>query len=136
MNNETSKQLAQRFLDAFEAGDTQVLGEFVKPDYIQHSKGAPQGLAGVQMFMGMMRGAFPDAHLEIHHIIAENDHVVAHWTMTGTQQAPFLNVPATNRPIKIEGMDIWRVQDGMLAEHWDSYDQLGMMQQLGVIPTS
>ena len=135
MTQESSKQLAKRFYDAFEKGDTQSLTEFVRADYIQHTPGVPSGLGGVQMFMGMLHNAFPDARFELHHLIAENDIVSGHWTMTGTHRAPIFGVPATNRPIKIDGVDVWRVQDGMIAEHWDVIDQMTMMQQLGVIPT-
>jgi predicted ester cyclase len=86
------------------------------------------------MFMGMFHAAFPGAHVEVSDLIAENDRVVGRWTFTGTHRGEFLNIPPTDRPVKIEGIDGWRVANNMLVEHWDAYDQLGMMQQLGVIP--
>jgi steroid delta-isomerase-like uncharacterized protein len=78
--------------------------------------------------------AFPDLHFEIEEIIAEDDTVVARWTLTGTHQGPFLGIAPTGRTICVAGMSLDHLQDGMLVSGFDGWDNLGLCQQLGAIP--
>jgi steroid delta-isomerase-like uncharacterized protein len=134
MSTEQNKSLARRFYDIFNSGNTQALDEVAATDYMQHSPGLPPGLEGVKMFMGMFRAAFPDAKLQVEALLAEGDRVSGRWTVRGTQQGELQGIPPTGKTVMITGIDIWRVENGKLAEHWDNWDQLGMMQQLGVVP--
>ena len=134
MSTEQNKSLARRFYDIFNSGNTQALDGVAATNYIQHSPGLPPGLEGVKMFMGMFRAAFPDAALQFEALLAEGDRISGRWTVRGTQQGEMQGIPPTGKPVLITGIDIWRVENGKLAEHWDNWDQLGMMQQLGVMP--
>lgn len=70
----------------------------------------------------------------IEDMIAEQDKVVVRWTSRGTHVGAFMRLPATGKPFTIGGIDIHRLQDGKLAEHWHVVGQLSQLQQLGVIP--
>ena len=133
MSAEQNKALARRFYEVFNAGSTEKLDDLIPPDYIQHAPGVPPGRDGVKMYMGMFRAAFPDAHLHVEDLVAEGDRVSGRWTVHGTQKGELMGIPATGKTIQISGIDIWRVENGLLAEHWDSWDQMGMMQQLGAM---
>lgn len=133
MHAEQNKTLVRRFYEIFNAGSTEKLDDLMPPDYTQHAPGVPPGRDGVKMFMGMFRAAFPDAHLHIEDLVAEGDRVSGRWTVHGTQKGELMGIPATGKTIQISGIDIWRVENGLLAEHWDSWDQMGMMQQLGAM---
>jgi steroid delta-isomerase-like uncharacterized protein len=134
MSAEQNKALARRFYEVFNSGNVEPLDAVVPVNYIQHTPGVPPGRDGVQMFMGMFRAAFPDVHLHTEDLLADGDRVVGRWTVHGTQQGEIFNIPATGKAIHLTGIDIWRVENGLLAEHWDAWNQLGMMQQLGVMP--
>ena len=78
--------------------------------------------------------AFPDFKATIKHLMAEDDKVVLHMTWTGTQKGEFMGIPPTGKSVSIGVFDIVRVAGGKLVEHWGQMDNMGMMQQLGVVP--
>ena len=67
-------------------------------------------------------------------MVAEEDKVVVRWTASGTHQGSLMGIPPTGKEVAVTGVDIFRVKEGKLAELWLNWDQLGLMQQLGVIP--
>ena len=73
-------------------------------------------------------------HFTVEDLIAESDRVVVRWTNVGTHVGDFAGIPATGRTFTIPGIDIYRVADGQLREHWHVIDQLGMLGQLGLLP--
>ena len=75
-----------------------------------------------------------DPRFTVEDVIAEGDRVAVRWRHRGTQVEPFLGLPATGKPFEIAGIDIYRGEDGRLAEHWHVVDQLAMLVQLGFIP--
>lgn len=83
--------------------------------------------------MAMILNAFPDVHQTIHDWIAENDRAVTRWTTHGTQQGQYLFVAPTGKQMKGSRIDIWRVVDGKIVEHWVEMDMLGTMQQHGLL---
>jgi predicted ester cyclase len=83
----------------------------------------------------MSRGAFPDARVTVEDQIAEGDKVVDRWTATGTPTGDLMGVPPTGRRIEVSGITISRFAGGKIVEDWYQGDDLGMMQQLGVIPS-
>ena len=85
----------------------------------------------VSMFDEMLK-AFPDFHTTVDLLIAEDDMVVAYLTVTGTNSGPFANMPATNKSVKINGIDIIRIKDGKAVERWGVFDDFSMMTQLGI----
>jgi predicted ester cyclase len=70
----------------------------------------------------------------IEDVITEGDEVVVRWTVRGTHQGEFMGIPPTNNRVTLTGMSIERVSGDKIVETWDSYDAMGLMQQLGVIP--
>lgn len=94
-----------------------------------------RGPEDVKRFIGEFRAAFPDFRSTVEDQIAEGDRVVTRWTMRGTHQGEFRGIAPTGKQITVTGIGIFRFsEEGKVVESWDSFDQLGMLQQLGVIP--
>ena len=82
----------------------------------------------------MFWGAFSDSHYTIEDQVGEGDKVATRMTWRATHTGDFQGLPPTGKQIAVSGITITRIKDGKIVEHWPSIDQLGMMQQLGVIP--
>jgi len=132
----TNKQLVRRLYDEVLNGrNLGLVDELVRADYIEHDPlpGQGVGLDGVKdRFTMLIQGL--DPHFTIEDMVAEGDRVVVRWTNTGTQVGDFLGIPATGRTFSIPGIDIYRIKDGKLAEHWHVVDVYGHLIQLGVLP--
>jgi steroid delta-isomerase-like uncharacterized protein len=137
---EENKALSRRVMtELFNEGNLDVADELLAPDYVDHDPASPQemrGPEGFKRFVATMRSAFPDTHVRIEDEVAEGDLVATRWTATGTQEGEMEGIPPTGNRAEVSGIMIDRFSGGKLAETWDNYDALGMMRQLGVIPSS
>ncbi len=134
---EDNKALNRRFVEeVINQGNLDAIDELIDPGVVDHSvpAGFPTGREGAKQFAAMMRSAFPDLHHTIEDMIAEGDKVVMRSTWSGTHQGEFMGIPATGKRVTVSAIDISRVADGRIVEHWEQSDALGLMQQLGVVP--
>jgi len=134
---EENKRVVRRFYDeVLNSKAIDVLPELAVADYEEHDMlpGQGTGLAGLRDRVTMLTDAI-DQRFTVEDIIAEGDRVVVRWTTKATQVGEFLGIPATGKSYTIPGIDIYRLQDDKMAEHWHVVDMLSMLQQLGVIPT-
>ena len=98
--------------------------------------GAANGHEGFKRVLGGFLEAFPDLHLDIEFMIAEGDRLMSHVSTTGTHTGPFMGMPATGKKFKVNGTDIFRFNnEGKVVGHWGVFDTLGMMVQLGLLPS-
>jgi steroid delta-isomerase-like uncharacterized protein len=81
-----------------------------------------------------MAAAFPDLRMAEADSVKEGDKVAFRWLLSGTHQGEFMGVAATGRRVESMGMDIVRVADGDIVEHWGEFDAMGLLRQIGVIP--
>jgi steroid delta-isomerase-like uncharacterized protein len=79
--------------------------------------------------------AFPDWHGTVDDIIVEGDKVVNRWTGRGTHLADLMGMPATGKAVRLEGITVFRIAVNKVVEEWTHADQLGLMRQLGIIPS-
>ena len=103
-------------------------------DFIMHFA---DGDLNCEQYKGLCHAyftAFPDLHITTDDLVAEGDKVAKVWTANCTHKGEFMGIPATGKRIVIKGIEVFRIADGKIAEIWASMDNLGMMQQLGVIP--
>jgi predicted ester cyclase len=137
MSTEVNKASVRRFYDeVFNKKNRAAIDEFIAPNQVDHAAppGTPGGLAGAKQLLGMYLTAFPDFHLTVEDMIAEGDRVVARFTMRGTQQGAFMDIPPTGKQVTVTAIDINCISGGKSVEHWIEMDTLGLLQQLGVIP--
>ncbi len=131
---EANKALVQQVVEVLNTGNYEILNKIVAEDYVQHGAGRPSTRKGLQATYAAYRAAFPDIKWTIEFIGADGDKVFIYTSLSGTQKAPFNGIPATNKKVTINTADVFLVKDGMLAAHWDVYDQFGLLTQLGVLP--
>ncbi len=117
----------------FNGHDFGVLEECMRDDYIQHNPLVPQGREGFEGFFRDAFGAVPDWRYTPKKITSGGDLVWAYGTYSGTQKGEWLGIPATGKAFSFDAVDIFRLEDGRLAEHWDVMDVYGLFKQLGVV---
>jgi predicted ester cyclase len=131
------KETVRRFIDEYQTGaDERALEEFMHPDVVDHSRptGVAPGAEGVRQQFDGLRAAFPDFHATILDQIADGDKVVTRKVFTGTHLGSFQGIEPTGRQVEINLIDIVRVADGKIVEHWNCVDRLGLLAQLGALP--
>ena len=138
--SEENKAIVRRFVEEVQSQHKfDVLDELFASDSINRSEVAgvslPPGVEGFKAFLGLMFAAFPDLRATIHNQVAEGDKVATHKTFRGTDQGELMGIAPTSKTIEIVGMDVIPVVEGRCTDHWGVFDQLGMLQQIGVIPT-
>ena len=137
MSPEDNKALVRRFVDEVQSGgNTDLIDEICSPEFVNHSAppGLPADREGIRILTTMFKGAFPDSYFTVEDMIAEGDKVVTRKTFHGTHEGEFMGIPPSGRPVNVSLIDVVRISDGRVVEHWSVGDNLGMMQQLGVIP--
>jgi Predicted ester cyclase len=134
----TSTDVVCEFIaDLFSKGDLTAVDRYLDPAFVNHDPpfpGAADGAAGMRQAAEMFRHAFPDWHSDPEHVVAEGDLVAEHFTARGTHRGPIMGVEPTGREIVLHGINLWRVVDGKIVERWGCLDNLGLMQQLGLVP--
>ena len=132
------RTLVQNFVEeVWNKGDFNATETYWAADYIDHNLAVPNQAAGGagarQVFMAF-KSAFPDLHFTIEDTLVEGDKIVWRWSSTGTNTGSMMGMPSTNKKATITGIEIYRIANGKIAERWGNFDQLGMLQQLGVVP--
>jgi steroid delta-isomerase-like uncharacterized protein len=117
--------------------DLDAIPDWFSLDFIDHVEipGIPPGVDGVRARHEMLFTAMPDIHVDVEHVIAEGDTTAARFVITGTDTGGFMGMPATRAHVRVTGMDFMRFRHGQIVEHWGEMDMLGLLQQLGVIPS-
>ena len=138
MSTEENKTVFRRYVEELGNEGKLELADEIFGRYLAHQPDGSvleRGPEDVRRFMGEFRGAFPDFHSTVEDQIAEGDKVVTRWTMRGTQEGEFRGIAPTGNKLEITGIGIFRFSEGKVVESWDNFDQLGMMQQLGAVPS-
>ena len=137
MSEAENKTIARRFNeDVWGKGDQAALEELLDPNFEDHDAlpGQPPGREGHAQILAAFRSAFPDLNVTTEDIVAEGDKVVSRWTARGTHQGELLGIAPTGNGVTIKGIDVLRVAEGRIVERWAQFNDLEMMQQLGVVP--
>jgi steroid delta-isomerase-like uncharacterized protein len=127
-------RLAERFAESLTAHDLDEFSTLLHPDYVNHNRYVEPGKAGSVAVFGAFLAAFEGLSVEIDDIIVTEGTVVGRYTYRGRHTGTFLGVPASGAEIEMHSIDIWRVRDGLFAEHWDELNTLEVFQQMGAIP--
>jgi steroid delta-isomerase-like uncharacterized protein len=140
MSTEDNKALIHKWVDEVlntrDVSDQSLAYELVASDFVGHFPGQPpiEGLEAFRQFGSLYFSAFPDLQITPEDLIAEGDKVTMRYGWRGTHQGELMGIPATGKQVKTSGISILRIANGKIAEQWDNFDNLSMLQQLGVIP--
>ncbi len=136
MSPEENKKLVQRAFDEFiNKKNLAAAPQYLTPNYVGHFTGAPpvEGVNAFQQYLQMWQTAMPDSKVTIDDIFAEGDRVVVRATFRGTHTGPLMGIQPTGKPVVVTSINVFRVVDGKTAEQWANNDDLGMLQQIGVV---
>jgi steroid delta-isomerase-like uncharacterized protein len=134
---EDNKALVRRFFEEFCNQRKMNIGEeLFYPNHLHHDSASPwvgPGAEGMRQLISTYTNAFPDAHWSVDEMLATGDTVVTRWTGKGTHGAELLGFAPTNKYVVVPGIWIHRVTGSKISESWNSWDTLGMFQQLGIL---
>ena len=130
--------LIERFYkDVMESGNLALIDELAADSYVDHEEalpGQPSGKDGVKFFVNTMRSAFPDIKVkEIEPSVSAGNMEACHVILTGTHRGELACIPATGKSVEFDCTDIIRVEEGEVAEHWGTTDNLSLMRQIGAV---
>jgi steroid delta-isomerase-like uncharacterized protein len=136
---EANKTLVRRwFEEVWNQGREETIDELLAPNGVGYGLGDTeatiQGPAGFKPFVRNLRGALPDVHMSIEDSIAEGNKVTVRITVEGTHKGGQLGVAPTGRRVRFEGLVVVRIENGQIVEGWNSWDQLGLLRQIGALP--
>ena len=137
MSAEDNKALVRRFVDEVQSqGNTDLIDEICSPEFVNHSTppGLPPDREGIKIVTAMFRKAFPDSYFTVEDMIGERDKVATRKTFHGTHEGEFMSIPPSGKTVTMGLIDVVRISEGQVVEHWSIGDNLGMMQQLGIVP--
>lgn len=135
MSTEANKALIREFFErVWNQGDEAAIARFIAEDAAGNDPDFGMGREGFTRQWRAWQAAFSNLHFEIEEMVAEGETVVARWTLTGTHTGPFLGLAPTGREIRVGGMSLDQIRDGVLVSGFDGWDNLGLRQQLGLIP--
>ena len=136
--SEANAAIVQRFVEEYQSGahDVAVAEAILADDFVDHSPFGPfsPDRQGVFALFATLFAAFPNLGAEIHTQVSEGDLVTTHKTFRGTHHGEFLGIPPTGAEISFDVIDILRLTDGRMRDHWNVVDSLSLMQQVGAIP--
>jgi predicted ester cyclase len=142
MSAEENKALIRLYYEEIDAAakddrGTSFLDDFISPNFVNHN--APPGftpdLEGLKQANEHFLAAAPDGYHVVEDMIAEGDKVITRLSAYGTHTGELFGIPPTDKQVSMTAIAIHRIENGKIVEHWSEVDNLGLMQQLGVVPT-
>ena len=134
MSLEDKALIRRWFEEVWNQGRVEAIDEMLAEHGVIHRLGDDlRGPSGFKPFHASYRNAFPDVSIHVEDVVSEDGLVAARWSAAGTHRGGGLGFEATGRPVRFHGMTLARVEQGKLVEGWNVFDQLGMLQQIGVV---
>jgi predicted ester cyclase len=139
MDKEQAKALVEGIYEAFNSRDLDRLDTLFDSEYEDHSAGVPFptpfNLQTLKDLLNMYFTAFPDGRFSVSDVMSDGDKLAWQDRFTGTHQGELMGIPATGCKVDVSGMSMGEIRNGKAYRHWSVFDNMGMMQQLGVIPS-
>ncbi len=138
MPSEDDKAVVRHWAAAWNDHDPYAAVSLLAESYVRHDPNGPDvvGPAGSMMFLQAIFGAFPNLRLDEAALISEESLVAVRYKITGTHQGVFNGIPPSGVDVSFEAHDWFMVENGKIAEQWVVLDVLGLLQQVGAIPTN
>lgn len=131
------KEVIEKVFKAFETGNVTGLENLVAKDYKEHNPEPSMKSKGLQLLkdqIELYHTAFPDMKIKISEIFGDGEKLAVYSTFTGTNKGEMFGIPATNKKVTVNGMDIMKFDNEKISDHWGVYDNLTMFKQLGLVP--
>ena len=137
MKQESNKQMIQKmFTEMMNGRNFSNMAEVIAPNYVNHGiPNAKPGPEGFKEILQQFLDGFPDMKINVEHIVAEDNMVATRGYWTGTNSGKFMGMQGTGKKVRCEYMDMWKIENGMCVENWVQMDMVGVMQQIGMMPS-
>jgi predicted ester cyclase len=136
MSIEQHKAVVQQLRDVWDEGSYEILDEIIAPDYVAHLPfGDVTGRDAYRAAIEAMRAGLPNLNSGVEAVIAEGDRVVTRGVMTGTHQGELMGAPPTGNRVCFTWTNTYRLEGNKIVEQWGNHDDLGLMRQLGLLPS-
>jgi len=126
--------LATLFVEMINTHDPDLVDRFVAEDYVNHNAFVADGREANRGFWAAFFAGVPDVSVTMEDLVVSGDRVVGRFIYRGTHTGDLLGIPASGKPVEMRSIDIWRLRDGMFAEHWDELNLMQLFQRIGVLP--
>lgn len=135
MTDEQIEAVGHRWhLEVVQDGKTGLADHILTPDVLTHVNGQEfRGVDAAKQLATALKTAFPDMQITHHEAIVSGNNVAIRWTSTQTHGGEYFGVPASGKQIQIEGIDLFHVRNGKIAEMWIEFDNMGVLQQMGAV---
>jgi steroid delta-isomerase-like uncharacterized protein len=132
MTDDQIKAFVTHFETAMNTGRPEAADSLFAPGFTDHDPwpGHPADGAGFKAGLAEMRSSFPDLNVKVEQVIAQGDHIAVRFRISGTQLGAFMGAPPSGNTFSVAAIDIHRISDGRIAEHWGVIDAAAMMSQL------
>jgi steroid delta-isomerase-like uncharacterized protein len=138
MSVEENKAIIRRYIEVgWSTGDMDAVADAIAPDYRRDQPNMVipvESEKDLEQLIGMYRAGIPDLDIKVQHIVAEGDWVVTRVLVKGTHTGELAGIPATGKTLDFTASDFFRMADGKVVESWHNVDDLGLLQQIGVVP--
>ena len=137
MSTNQNQILVSRFFEEMcNQRNLNIASELFASNHLYHDPQTPAepGPDGMKQVISIYQTAFPDAHWKVLETMTAGDDIITRWEGSGTQKNELPGIPATGKHVAVEGIWIHRVKNNKIAESWNVWDTLGMLQQLGIVP--
>ena len=128
------QHLAETYLAMLNKHEPDLVDRFVAEDYRNHNAFVGDGREANRQFWTAFFTALPDLSATMEDFVTSGDRVVGRFVYRGTHAGELMGIPASGNPVEMRSIDIWRVEDGMFAEHWDELNLMEVFQQVGALP--
>jgi steroid delta-isomerase-like uncharacterized protein len=128
------RALVETYLEMLNTHDADLVDAFIADDYVNHNVVVADGREANRSFWAMFFAGLPDVVVTMEDVVIGSDRVVGRFIYRGTHTGELMGIPATGAEVEMRSIDIWRVEGGLLAEHWDELNLMEVFQQVGVLP--
>jgi predicted ester cyclase len=138
--SQENKALTRRSWEIVAKGSLETLDDALQEVYahtiVMHEPDEDvRGIEGLTQFVSMIRSTLPNLRVTLEDDVAEGDKVVSRWRAQGTPQGELMGSAPTGNEVRVTGITIHRIEDGKIVEEWENWDALGLMQQIGAVPS-
>jgi predicted ester cyclase len=138
MDVEQNKAIVRRFVEeVLQAGDLTAVDRLVSARFVPHTwPSTGDGRADLRRAIERVSGSLTDVSFTVDDMIGEGDQVAVRLTASATQTGELMGMAPTGKRYTIPEIHIFRLSDGVIAEHWHQFDQLALTRQLGALPAT
>lgn len=129
-----ARTIADTYLRMLNTHDADLVDEFLAEDYINHNVVVANGREANRDFWAMFFVGLPDVAVAMEDFIVSGDRMVVRFVYRGTHTGALMGIAATGRRVEMRSIDVWRIDGGLLVEHWDELNLMEVFQQIGVLP--